>query len=197
MIPNQHYHKKWEGMVHTWFNQPARKVRRLRARQVKAAKIAPTPTHRLRPVVHCPTRRYNMRVRLGRGFTLDEVRKAGLHPTVAARLGIVVDHRRRNKSVESLQTNVQRIKEYRSKLIIFPRNLQKPAKGDSTEEERKVATQVKGTVMPIRKRGRVVRPHKITPEELAFQAFHTIRHARAARKRHGKRMLKAKAAEEN
>lgn len=27
-IPNQHYKKKWQIKVRTWFNQPARKVRR-------------------------------------------------------------------------------------------------------------------------------------------------------------------------
>lgn len=42
-----------------------------------------------------------------------------------------MDHRRRNKSLESLQANVQRLKEYRSKLILFPRKMNKPKKGDS------------------------------------------------------------------
>ena len=51
----------------------------------------------------------------------------------ARTIGIAVDHRRRNKSVESLQTNVQRLKEYRSKLILFPVHAnKKPRKGDAT-----------------------------------------------------------------
>ena len=45
---------------------------------------------------------------------------AGLNAGFARSIGIAVDHRRRNKSVESLQQNVQRLKEYRSKLILFP-----------------------------------------------------------------------------
>jgi len=45
---------------------------------------------------------------------------AGLNAGFARSVGIAVDHRRRNKSVESLQQNVQRLKEYRSKLILFP-----------------------------------------------------------------------------
>lgn len=45
---------------------------------------------------------------------------AGLNAGFARSIGISVDHRRRNKSVESLQQNVQRLKEYRSKLILFP-----------------------------------------------------------------------------
>ena len=28
VIPNQHFKKKWQFYVKTWFNQPARKVRR-------------------------------------------------------------------------------------------------------------------------------------------------------------------------
>ena len=42
-----------------------------------------------------------------------------------------MDHRRRNRSLESLQTNSQRLREYRSKLILFPRKPNKPKAGDS------------------------------------------------------------------
>ena len=37
-----------------------------------------------------------------------------------------MDHRRKNKSVESLQQNVPRLKAYMSKLIVFPRYAQLP-----------------------------------------------------------------------
>ena len=40
----------------------------------------------------------------------------------ARTIGIAVDHRRRNKSLESSQANVQRLKLYKSKLILFPRH---------------------------------------------------------------------------
>mgnify|MGYP003623425289 CR=1 FL=1 len=51
----------------------------------------------------------------------------------ARSLGISVDHRRRNKSIESLQQNVQRLKEYRSKLILFPIHANKKVrKGEAT-----------------------------------------------------------------
>lgn len=140
----------------------------------------------LRPVVRCPTFRYNTRVRAGRGFSLEElrVRKIAIcdkmkcwnscwyvNIDVAARflsayimdtqpwvlnlsiqpflffsqtqaakipkrfaptIGIAVDHRRRNKSVESLQMNTERLKVYRSKVILFPRNAKKPQKTDAT-----------------------------------------------------------------
>ena len=66
-------------------------------------------------------------------------------------IGIAIDYRRRNKSVESLQKNVQRLKEYKSKLILFPKKLTKPHKGDATKEEMDVATQVtvRTTIFPI------------------------------------------------
>ncbi|MCP6116976.1 60S ribosomal protein L13, partial [Klebsiella pneumoniae] len=73
---------------------------------------------------------------------------AGLNPVFARTIGIAVDPRRRNKSVESLQINVQRIKEYRARLILFPKG-KKVLKGEANEEERKLATQLRGPLMPV------------------------------------------------
>ena len=45
------------------------------ARQAKAVKIFPRPTAGpLRPVVRGQTLKYNMKVRAGRGFTLEELK---------------------------------------------------------------------------------------------------------------------------
>jgi large subunit ribosomal protein L13e len=53
-------------------------------------------------------------------------------PTQTARtVGICVDHRRKNRSVESLEANVARLKEYQSRLIVFPRRTGKTKKGDA------------------------------------------------------------------
>ncbi len=104
VIPNAHFNKKWQLHVRTWFDQAARKNRRSQKRLAKAQRVAPRPTKgALRPVVRGTTRRYNTKVRAGRGFSLDEVRAAGLHPKYARTIGISVDHRRRNKSTESFQ----------------------------------------------------------------------------------------------
>ena len=78
MIPNAHFHKDWQTYVKCWFNQPARKERRRKARAVKAAKVAPRPVKTLRPVVRCPTYKYNIKDRAGRGFTLEELKAAGV-----------------------------------------------------------------------------------------------------------------------
>ena len=55
IIPNGHFHKDWQKYVKTWFNQPARKIRRRQNRVAKAARVAPRPLNKLRPVVACPT----------------------------------------------------------------------------------------------------------------------------------------------
>ena len=197
MIPNAHFHKDWQKYVKTWFNQPARKQRRRRARVAKAASVAPRPVKTLRPVVRCPTFKYNIKQRAGRGFTLEELKAAGIGANFARTIGISVDHRRRNKSVESLQLNAQRLKEYRSKLILFPLNGKKPRKGDSAEEDLKKATQLGGRIMPVAPKGEVkrLRAQAVTDDLKSFKAFNTIRQARAGARLWGIRAKKAKEAE--
>jgi large subunit ribosomal protein L13e len=68
----------------------------------------------------------------GRGFTLSELKLAGIQKKSAKGLGIVVDHRRRSKSEEGQALNVDRLKEYKSRLVVFPRKHGKPKTGDST-----------------------------------------------------------------
>lgn len=86
----------------------------------------------LRPAVRAPTVRYNRKLREGRGFTLAELKEAGIGRKEARGVGIVVDHRRRNLSEEGKALNVERLKAYKAKLIVFPRKASKPKKGDST-----------------------------------------------------------------
>ncbi|KAJ7986105.1 hypothetical protein DPEC_G00347350 [Dallia pectoralis] len=196
MLLNPHFHKDWQKRVRTWFNQPARKTRRHKARQAKARRIAPRPVAGpLRPQVRCPTIRYHTKVRAGRGFTLEELKAAGIHKKTARTIGIAVDSRRRNRSSESLQANVQRLKEYRSKLIIFPRKASVPKKGDSTEEELKMATQLSGAVMPIKNVHKKEKARVISEEEKNFKAFASLRMARANARLFGIRAKRAKEAE--
>lgn len=75
VIPNGHFHKDWQRYVRNWFNQPARKQRRHDNRVKKARRIAPRPVAgSLRPIVRCPTFKYNTKIRAGKGFTLDELK---------------------------------------------------------------------------------------------------------------------------
>jgi large subunit ribosomal protein L13e len=145
-LPNTHLRKHWQRFVKTWFNQPARKQTRLLARQAKAARVFPRPLEKLRPIVHAQTRKYNAKLRYGRGFTLQELKQAKISRRFAQTVGIAVDHRRQNTSEEALQQNVQRLESYKSKLILFPRRADKPKKGDiadATAEKLKSAEAAK------------------------------------------------------
>nr|CAB3265696.1 60S ribosomal protein L13-like [Phallusia mammillata] len=196
VICNNHFHKKWQTRVKTWFNQPARKYRRHQRRVTKAKAVAPRPVKQLRPVVQCPTFKYNTRQRFGRGFTLEELKAAGINRKFAPTVGICVDHRRRNKSTESLQRNVQRLKEYQSKLILFPRNPAHPKKGDSSPEEIKMAVQYEGDVMPIKATFKSEKARAITDEERKHSVFQSLRMARSNAKLFGIRAKRKKEAEE-
>ena len=90
------------------------------------------PLTRLRPAVRGQTVRYNRKLREGRGFTLAELKAAGINRKEAKGVGIVVDHRRRNLSEEGKILNVERLKAYKQRLIVFPRKSGKPKQGDST-----------------------------------------------------------------
>merc|ERR1712110_28518 len=118
--------------------------------------------------------KYNVKARAGKGFTLEELKAAGLSKKYAQTIGIAVDHRRRNKSVESLQLNGQRLKEYKSKLILFPLNSKKPRKGDSTAEELSKAVQLAGEVMPVKPVVKRARAMELTDDMKKFQAFQTF-----------------------
>ncbi|KAF4888088.1 60S ribosomal protein L13 [Colletotrichum fructicola] len=125
------FRKDWQRRVRTHFDQAGKKHSRRVARQAKAAKVAPRPVDLLRPVVRCPTVKYNRKVREGRGFTLAELKAAGIPRLYAPTIGIAVDGRRQNLSEESLAANVARLKAYKERLVVFPRRSNKPKQGDS------------------------------------------------------------------
>uniref|UniRef100_A0A8C9XZX0 60S ribosomal protein L13 n=1 Tax=Sander lucioperca TaxID=283035 RepID=A0A8C9XZX0_SANLU len=198
MLLNPHFHKDWQKRVRTWFNQPARKIRRRKARQAKARLIAPRPVAGpLRPQVRCPTIRYHTKVRSGRGFTLEELKAAGIHKKTARTIGIAVDSRRRNRSTESLQANVQRLKEYRSKLILFPRKASAPKKGDSTRDIKQyVEVSYVVTIFFLSQVHKKEKARVISEDEKNFKAFASLRMARANARLFGIRAKRAKEAAE-
>lgn len=134
-VPHNHFHKDWQRRVRVHFDQPGRKHRRRTARLAKAASLAPRPVDRLRPIVQCPTVKYNRRARAGRGFTLQELKEAGIPRALASTIGISVDSRRVNHSEESLTANVARLKSYKARLILFPRKSGQHKKLDSSESD--------------------------------------------------------------
>ena len=118
-VPNDHLRKDWYHRVKTYFDDPARAQRRRNARNERAKRIAPRPVEGpLRPIVHCPTVRYNTKVRLGRGFTRAELLKAGFDPARAAVLGIAIDNRRAHTKDALIQQNIERLVAYKNRLVI-------------------------------------------------------------------------------
>ena len=117
------------------FKQAPKKHERRVKRAAKAAAIAPRPASGLlRPIVHSMTRRYSGKVRAGKGFTLQELKDAGINKKLARTIGIAVDPRRTNLSAEGLLANVNRLKAYQAKLVVFPRGTT-VKKGDSSKAE--------------------------------------------------------------
>ncbi len=136
MVPNGHFHKQWQNRVRVALNQPGRAKRRRLNRKKKIAAIAPRPAAgALRPIVRCPTNKYNTKIRAGRGFTIEELRGAKVSPSQARSIGISIDKRRTNKSQESLDLNIARLKEYMSRLVVFPRKSGKSKKSEVSKEE--------------------------------------------------------------
>jgi large subunit ribosomal protein L13e len=171
VLPNIHCHKKYMQSsrgplkVRVALNQATRKKTRRIARAAKAAKFAPAPIAKLQPLVHCPTQKYSAKVRLGRGFTMEELKMAKLHPSYARTIGIKVDHRRTNKCEESLTLNVARLEAYKKSLVILK-------KGDT-------AVQFMGKVIqPMAAPSKEIVMETITQEMKDFPAYTTMRVAK-------------------
>jgi large subunit ribosomal protein L13e len=173
IIPNIHGGKKFcessRGplKVKLSLNQASRKKSRRLARAKKAAAVAPAPLQKLRPVVHCPTQRYSAKTRLGKGFTLEELKLAGLSPKYAMTIGIAVDFRRSNSAQESLDLNLARLNAYKSNLVLLK-------KGDDASG----LAQFKGTLQPIDHSKPALEVAAVTEEMKSFKAYTTMRVAR-------------------
>lgn len=172
-----HFKKHWQRRVRVHLDQAGKKNSRRDARIAKAAVIAPKPVDLLRPIVRCPTLRYNRKVRAGRGFTLEELKAAELNPRYARTVGIAVDARRHNKSVEAFEANVARLQSYKEKLVVF-------GKEAPTGEQVTVAA-----AFPIEQPSAEEAPRAVVVPEVT--AFKTIAEARAIKKNEGIRAKRA------
>ena len=184
MLHNVHLKFDWQNKVKTWYNQPGRKHRRRVLRQKRAKLAEPNPTHKLRPVVRGQTNKYNTKIKLGRGFTVRELKEGGIRGLSYARsLGIAVDLRRKDTSQETLSLNAARIKEYLARMILYPRNENKPDKkpqvpeatGDKLKSaEAKVQNTLKGVIeLPQKEIGYSFAP--ITEDMKKVNAYETQR----------------------
>ena len=121
-IPNLHtHHPQARNQSLTHNLQPGRKSRRRNARLTKAAALAPRPVDKLKPIVRCPSIKYNRRVRAGRGFSLAELKV--LHHTLP-----------------KLQTIIQ--------TPILTRNRKRPSPGTSPPQSASASTRAAATSPP-------------------------------------------------
>jgi len=153
-----------------------------------------------------------MKIREGYGFSLMELKSAGVHKREARGLGIKVDHRRRNKSEEGMKVNVERLKVYKSKLIVFPKRTRNSVflKKKGMETDQKGEPRFTESSVPYSKvdKNELNRqalplpapvheaPRAITKAEREANAYQTLRDAWRWQRDTGKRMLEAKKAEE-
>jgi len=217
-LVKNHFRKDWEQHIKTWFQQPARKVKRRLRRKEKAAKLFPRPTEHLRPLIRCPTLRYNTKIRLGRGFSLDELKLAKIPPMQAKSIGIAIDWRRKNRSLETQRSNVQRLQLYKSKVVVFPKRklvkAKKPKKGEAkpataaepkykksplklftvgTAQEEEKSKQLKHQ-FPYTFPKQSEPPRAITEKEKTDSAYLTLRSARGKQRKVGDKIRKERAA---
>lgn len=123
---------------------------------------------------------------------------AGIPRKFARTIGISVDPRRQNFSEESLKANVERLQDYRKRLILFPRKAGKPKKGDSSMEDIKSVRNKEGIItsssatMPITNIVKVAEG-KISDYPGEENAFRKLRIARSDARLVGPREKRAKA----
>jgi len=206
----KHYHpsSSQKGNIKVFLSQPKRAETRRRLRVQKAKRVFPRPLKMLRPVVACPTVRYNFRKRLGRGFSIEEIRASGISPRYAATIGIRVDNRRKNISEEALKSNTDRLKAYLSKLVLFPLSRKAVAKGEATAAEQKTVVRdrtrtTRAATSPKGVRVAVAPVRKVTKKEQAVGAYKFLKKNISAARfigerkaRETKKAEKAKAAAE-
>lgn len=127
------------------------------------------------------------------------IQAAGIPRKLAQTIGIAVDPRRQNLSEESLKLNVERLQEYKKRLILFPRKTGQPKKGDASLEEVRKAKSKEGivrnnaSVLPIKNVAKVTEadPRKVQNEEGG--AYRKLRIARSNARLVGVREKRAKA----
>jgi large subunit ribosomal protein L13e len=127
---------------------------------------------------------------------LVELKAAGIPRKFARTIGISVDPRRQNLSEEGLKANVERLQEYRNRLILFPRRNGKTKQGDASAEDVKAAkgNTVNNTAaaLPI-KNVQAFEEGPIKNYEATENAYRKLRDARSEARFVGVREKRAKA----
>jgi large subunit ribosomal protein L13e len=127
----------------------------------------------------------------------DNNQEAGIPRKFAPTIGISVDSRRQNLSTESLAVNVERLKAYRARLILFPRKLGQHKKGDSSKEDLSAAKDSVNNLkhaLPIVNAEAGVKEIKKSdmPEPVEGGAYRKLRELRSEARLLGKREKRAR-----
>ena len=124
---------------------------------------------------------------------MDFSQAAGIPKKSALGIGIAIDWRRKNRSQEGFDVNVQRLLEYKAKLVVFPRKSSKTKKGDSSADELAKAKQVTSkNILPLPAAPKQPEARAITAEEREANVFEIMTRERRTEKLWGIRAKRAK-----
>ncbi|EPQ11961.1 60S ribosomal protein L13 [Myotis brandtii] len=118
---------------------------------------------------------YHSKVGAGRGFSLEELREQASTERCPP-VGISMDPRRQNKSIETLQAQVQQLRVLQAHTLPPGKPLA-PTKVDSSADELKLANQPAGPVRPTRNAFK--EKARVITEEENFKVFASLRMAYA------------------
>lgn len=131
------------------------------------------------------------------------LKEANIPRKLASTIGISVDPRRANLSQETVTVNVERLKAYRARLILFPRKSGQHKTLDASKDDVKAAQEehgkiVKhlGKVLPIENVSREAAVGEVKRSEMGEgtkDAYRTLRLARSDARLVGVREKRAKA----
>lgn len=146
------------------------------------------------------TRKYSNKAKIGRGFTLAELKQAGLSGGFAQTVGIAVDHRRHNKNAETMAMNVKRLTDYKTKLVLFPAKDGKFKKGEIPDSTADKLSKVNSTTCPVapslfdvpKMVDKTVTTEPITKEMLSAKVYQKLRAERINARYEGARKERAK-----
>ena len=134
---------------------------------------------------------------------IHRLQEAGIPRKLAPTIGISVDPRRQNLSEESLKANVERLKAYKGRLILFPRKSNSPKAGEASAEDAKSAKEAgySAHVQQSNKAFPIVHAVKVTGGKISDypseeNAYRKLRDARSDARLVGKRAKRAQAKEE-
>mmetsp|Transcript_22014 Transcript_22014/g.34513 ORF Transcript_22014/g.34513 Transcript_22014/m.34513 type:complete len:186 (-) Transcript_22014:260-817(-) len=111
---NLHKTKNHSLLFKTSFNSAGKKKKRLirrRKKEIMSKNNINLTSRMLRPVVHCPTKYHNTKIKMGRGFSYNEIKFLGMGKKKTHSLGLAIDQRRKHSTFLT-EININRIRTF-------------------------------------------------------------------------------------